>query len=308
MSFQYLHKSNKNTPVSDLRAVVAAQFADQSQEINSKTADFLAHKENAADVTLMSALEEYGFEETTSTNGFPSVKVGEGSTSLSRNTIPAINAVLSIVSDKYEILDPNYHQARHDPRIDADGVLTMLIDGEWVVFDYVDGDYRPSRSIVPADAGVPFEKWTRGNERYSNQMRKHVEINRFLKAKAFGTSFLIVLNREEELALYQERIKDRLEMSLPEVWEATVQDYKAAKVKSHFRRGSTAPTTRAVSEQAQAAVDKLNKVKTPYDVHISSGAGRFTILFDPSEDNADSIIRRIQSSDSSVTFEIEKAS
>jgi hypothetical protein len=299
--------NNDNTDAEDLRTLAQNQYAQEKDAILTGYQEYLAHIEDAADKTLLQGLQALGVEETTSRNGHPSLRVGDPNdrVSLAKNTLSAINAILAMAADKYRVLDPNYHLAWFDPRVDAEGILTVWSAdaGRWIVFDWKNGMYMPSRKIVPQGSGT---RRTEGNSRYYFQSEKHQAIRDYLISKDLGTSYLVVMNFEEQLTHHQTVIRDRKEMVLTEVWEKIAQDWKDSNVKRQLTgNGNNRTNSVPVSEDREEFIGKLTRFSTDYYVTFTSSATSEpqTILFpasDPAKKQA--FIKNVRNASPSVVF------
>lgn len=289
MNFDYLFKNNP----SDLQSLVAERTQNNRAEIADLKKAYDARQAEAAEVSLAERIAELGITEGTSKGGWPQISVGTGKTMLARSTVSAINAILSIAADKYEILDWHFHRAWFDPTTDAEGVVSAYVDGEWKFFDWKNGSLQPSKAM--------------SKERWINQVRKHEEIDRLLQAKEYGNSFVVVLNRAEEQAHYQERIKDRLESSLADVWEMISADASVASLKRNLLRsnGNGSGTSVEMSDERKAFVEKLSKLRVPHNITIKTpqSPSGVVIRYDPTDATAKaSFLNRVKNSAPNVEF------
>ena len=213
-----------------------AQVSERDENLAEMLSEYDKHLESLETKGFAEALEEFGMIEELSTNNYPQIRIGEGLTVLARNSRAAINALVSLAAGKYQELDEEIREAVHvawfDPRRDAEGIASVKVNGEWTFFDGMNGDTVPSKM---------------SDNRRRFQSAKHEEINRLMRCEKNKTAYVIVLNRQEELDHFQERVKGRLELSIPELYEALANDAQAAKtVRKLYGQGVTNNPSRPV--------------------------------------------------------------
>jgi len=259
-------------------STVAPDTSAKVSRIEEMYAAWQEHLKECETTSLADSYNSLGFVEEESKGGYPQISHGKGVGVLADNTKAAINALLGIASKKYQVLEWNYHVSWFNPTKDAKAVVSKWDDDAavWRFFDWKNGTLVPTSKMTP--------------EHRERQSNKHFEIDRFLQAKKFGNKFLVVMNFQDELEHYHRVIRDRLEMTLPEVWEEIAKDWSAAKTNKQLRNtngGSSRPTSVAPSEDRKAFVaelSKLNKdVLVKYDIPQQKG---LTILFMGSNDAA----------------------
>lgn len=269
------------------------KFEEKKAAILAGGRAFEQHKAQAANKSLYDGLLELGADiEAVSPKGYPAILVGDPDIkpSLALNTFSAINAILAMAAQKYQVLTPYRQDAWFDPRYNAEGVRTVWSDrkNRWVIFNWDrKGSFVMSNSIVPAPWGTKWNDMSRGEQRYKNQSQKAQAISEYLLSKEYETPFLVVMNRENELTHFQEKIRDRLEMPLPEVWEEINKDWENARVKGLLT--STKPSTSAPSVKPSEArmefVSKLAKLRTDHMVEYTNQltGTTATVLFPASD-------------------------
>jgi len=241
---------------------------------------WLKHLEDSSGKYLAEGLQALQFEETRSTGNFDAINIGpkpvlnDGEVAkhfIPENPYAGINAVLAVASDKYETpLRPGIHVAWFNPKRNCEGVKSVLGgDGKWRFFDWsrTRGGFVRSRMSY---------------DRYRKQAAKHTEIDAFLEAaQVYNEQYQIVL-RGGVRGHYEDRIRNRVEMTLPEVWEAINGDYSEAKTKQHLHgRGIDRPEVK-LSDEANDFLEKLGnqteKQLVIYDTLYKAGC---KTVFDP---------------------------
>lgn len=275
--FDYLFENTPGAETQSLRGMANTIAKAEAKTVFAGEKQYLAHIQKVQEKTLFEGLEALRLKEITSTGGYPAFRIGEGPQTLARNTISAINAVLSVAAAKYKILDVGYHESWHNPKTRSDGIITAWDGDQWVVYDWENGKELKSKVIVPGQPGIA---WTNGNRRYHYQSQKHQAIKDFLLTVKYETSWLVVMNNENELAHFQRVIRDRLEMPLydprdddPElvkanngeafgVWGAISKDWSRASTRNSLTRGRGSGNSVEPSAERQSFVAELAKLDT----------------------------------------------
>jgi hypothetical protein len=283
--YSYLFDQSKSVNLQDL---AAASTEEATEEMKVLISAWDKHLKSGEKTTLGEA-KFFGkkFAEAlqigTSKNGFPQVQIGEGPTHLGLNTISGINALRSIASGKYEQLEWHFHKSWFDPRRDAEGVISVFVDGEWKFFDWRNGAICESRRMDK------FE--------YQNRVRKHEEIDKLIQSLKFGSSYTLVFNRDQELALFQQRIKESLEKTCAVVWEEIAQEYAEAASKSGMLYGNNTVNNAIKPSTDRLVVDGINlaEVKTPVNVtyRVPSSTRPVVILFDPTSEGSAQLLNNL---------------
>jgi len=312
-NLEYLH--TQTAEPQDLYEQITGNTSLRQQSNLAGKARFEAHRKECQTKSLFEGLADIGAVEGKSVNNFPQLAIGDGSKCTPAvNNSAAINAVLHMAAGKYNLTDPttlpgwddmtpeqqkfeskfctkvDWHVSWFDPTRYAEGVVTALHNGNWIVlnWDPTKQDFVRSYGIVQAKAGTPVEKMTKKQRRWYYQRNKHREINNFLEARdVYGHTWAIVMNFEEDQEEYQRKIGARLEMSLnPDVWDEIIKDAEAAE--ANAKVGADRPSGngrrnmhREVPAAKQAFHDELSKLKSPYYVYFNNGRGmvRSTVDF-----------------------------
>jgi len=293
-NFSYLFNDNI-TNNTDIRSLVANHTANEDVRIQEMYDEYMEHLEVAKTMTLAEGLAGLSFKQVESPGGYPALVAGNGERNmLAKDTFAAINAILAIAANKYRVLDKHYHEAWFDATRDAEGIASAYIDGAWKFFDWNNGAFVPSKM---------------SSNRRKKQERKHDAIDAVLRVQQYKHSYLIVLNKEEELSHAQTRIIDRLEMTLDKVWEEIANDYnETVQKRAFYQNGANTNTTRVLPEEVvkdrEKFVKKLEKLVDPvnvtYDTPVRKGV---VVLFDPSNANArDAFLRQVRNSKKDVVF------
>lgn len=319
--FEYLFDQGAGQ-TQDLRSSAADSWKQEKKGTIAEYKRYKAHITKDSERTLLEGLEELGMHETNSARGYKALFIGtdeefkryqnyledptseKARTSLAENTKAAINAILSVASRKYQILDVNYHLSWFDPRTDAPGVVTVWDASQktWVVYDWENGAYTPSTRIVPRTGKTA----TNGNNQYKYQAAKHEAIRDWLVAKELKTNFLAVMTFEDQASHYQEKIRDRNECDLGEVWALINQDWNDAAIKKQLISGSTQPKAVKVSEEREAFLAELAELDENHVVYFTSAnsSNEMTILF-PADDpvaKADAL-KRFRNTNKTVVYD-----
>ena len=289
-SLSYLHDQHKSSDIDAIFKQSSDAYAVERDTTLGGYQKYLEHIANDGKLSLFEGLEALGVDTDVSSGGYPALRVGDATlrTNLCLNTYSGINAVLRMSANKYnpEYLTPNAHLAWYDPRTRAPGVLTVWEDPIWVVYDWRNSAYLPSKTIVPTPEGKKNK--TNDEKRYYFQSELHQQIKEYLTSKDFGTSFLIVMNHDAELTHYQTKVADRREKDLETVWLEMANDWKESSTKSKIVNGKPAPQSSVkLSEAREEFITKLNKLSTDYDVVYDSGTGNeSTLLFEAGKPEA----------------------
>jgi hypothetical protein len=274
---------------------------EASEEMQAMIKVWDGHVKNASKTTLGEA-KFFGktFAEAlqvgTSKGGYPQLQIGSGPTHLGKNTIAGINALRSIASGKYAKLQWHFHQSWFDPRRDAIGVVSAFVNGEWKFFDWRNGAYVPSRRMDTLE--------------YLNRVRKHEEIDKLIQSLEFGSSYTLVFNRDLELSLYQERIKDSLEKTLDVVWADIAQEYAEAASRGLILRGDATRNDAVKANPDKLIVNgvDLTKVKKPVTItyNVPSSTRPVIIYFDPADEKSKKILDNLAHAPSVQIVSVEE--
>jgi hypothetical protein len=274
------HSSNS---IDDIFARAEDSFNVERNTVLGDYQKYLKHLEDDSGISLIQGLEDLGIEQVTTDNDYPALRVGpaEWRTNLCRNPKSGINAAVRLAAKKYQRLEPNAHLSWFDPRTYAPGVLTSFENGRWTVYDWKNGLYQPSKSIVPQTGKTKTE----GNRRYYFQSELHEQIKQYLIGQTFETSFLIVLYNDDLVSHYQRKIVDRREFTLEETWQALANDAEESDTKRKIAGGGkTTPSSVPASEEHKEFAKKLARLTTDHNVTFDAGTGGVsTMLFEASD-------------------------
>jgi hypothetical protein len=320
MKFDHMYNED-NTSTKTLREQAQEGWKRTKSTTLKEFRAFEKHKAKVADLTLVQGQKDIGARETESINGYTSIFIGSDEeyekykayiadptkekpkVSLAENVKATVNAMLGVAAQKYKILDVNYHQVWFDPRTDAPAVLTLWDDKQlrWVVFDWKNGAFTPSKRVVPHVSGTR----TDGNDQYFFQSNKHEAIRDWLASKDLGTSYLAVMTFDDQLAHYQRKIRDRIELPLTEVWELINQDNNEGSLKRSLTRGSTRTKAVDVSPEREEFLAELAEVNDDVLVVFTSpNTNRETTILFPASDSVakDAALKRLRNANLSVQY------
>ena len=287
LSFLFVEKE-ESSPVttSDLRSLVSSQANEAREEIKKLAEEYDNRLNEAGELSLAECLSEMGLVEETSTNGWPQVSLGDGEkATLCRNSFSGINAIVKMATGKYKVLDWRYHEAWFDPRRDAQGVISVFDGTKWRFFDWVNGAIKPAAKM--------------GTARWKAQVRLHEEIDRIINTVEFGGKYAVVLNRSDEQEHYNEKVTKRLELSVPELWDALLQDAKEGAVKRSLSVGNGSGDA-PVNEKRTAFAEMVGQLDTPHNIKAKTSMGEVTIYYNPEKKEA--ALRRILRAAPGVEF------
>lgn len=301
--------SNVQQEVASVQELASKNAEERLELLRNGKQEYLDHLESLQDKTLAQGLADVEAVEGLSTNNYAMLSVGEGVTSPAENARAATNAVLSMAAGKYkETTRLDFHEAWFDPSRNAEGVVTALINGKWTIWDWNTQamNFVPSKRVRPAAKGTEWKDMTKGQRRYVRQVRKHTELNNLLEAKALGHCYGIVYNFKADKEHYYKKIKNRMESSLPDVWEMIAADAQEAETKQYMNDDPNGDgSTPDVIDQAKLDfISEVKKLRSPYKVYYETPAAKNLsriVDFGDAEAKA-KFIKKIENSKSYVTF------
>jgi hypothetical protein len=280
------------------------ELSDRIQRMKEEYAKF---SETLGKMTLAETWNKLGIHEGTSPNGWPMLSVGEGPTLLCRNTISGINALADLA--KYKVLSLHHHLANFNPVVDCDNIK---VDYDVNTAQYSFMHWR-NFSYVPSAMSRPdFRNW----QLKRNYVQKHTALDQFLRSqsKKFGpVTFMVVMNREAELAHYQENVRPYLEKPFNEFLEAERVRWSTANLNRSFTfNNNTSKSSAALTDDRTCILQALTEattknVKVKFLVHHPSYNQPLEEEFDPQNERlAQSQINGVMNAAPYVTFELVK--
>jgi len=194
------------------------QIADDSTELSDRIErmkeEYAKFTENWGKLTLAETWAKLGIAEGKSPNGWPMLSVGKGPTLLCRNTISGLNALADLA--KYKVLKLHHHLANFNPLVDCNNIEADYDENSasWSFKHWRNFSFVPSAMSRP-----DYRNW----QTKRNYVQKHEALDQFLRSqsKKYGpVTFMVVMNRENELAHYQENIRPYVEKPFIEFLEA----------------------------------------------------------------------------------------
>jgi hypothetical protein len=252
-------------------------------------------------MTLGETWKALGISEGTSTGGFPMLFVGTGKngTVLCRNTISGLNALAGVA--KYPSLELHHHLASYNPVLDCDNVK---VDYDEATAQYVFYHWRNFSFVRSAMSRPDYrDVWTK-----RNFVNKHTALDQFIRSQLFGTVFQVVMNRENELAHYQENIRPYLEKSFLEFLEAEKVRWQSADIhRNVMYNNQRGESSVKLSDDRVALLQALAGATGAMVFHVITPTRNVPIVetFDPANNKAaQSILNGIKNAAPYVKFVI----
>lgn len=252
------------------------------ERVNAAKEDYDKFVKTWGKLTVGETWKKLGIQEGTSTGGYPMLFVGDqkNGTVLCRNTISGLNALADLA--KYPMLELHHHLASFDPRLDVDNVK---VDFDETTGQYVFYHWRNFTFVRSAMSRTDYRDiWTK-----RNYVNKHTALDQFLRSKLFGTTFQVVMNRENELAHYQENIRPYLEKSFLEFLEAEKVRWQSADINRNIRfNNQQGNSSVKISDDRTALLQALTGATgaTVFHVILPSRTTPIVETFDPSQKDA----------------------
>ena len=281
LTFDFLNGEN-GSPVSndDLRSVIQEKVDEQRKASDGLVEEWQNHLAGLADLSVMDALTKMGVALTENKRGWECLAIGDPHKQMSvipEKTGTGLNAIAKVASGRYKHLRPGNHERWFDPSRPHKAVIAAFFDGKWNFFDWKNGALRKSRRI-------PRKTW-------GNMVIFHDEIDQLLDAPA-NFCYQVTLNRDDDKALYQTKIHDRLEMTLDEFQNALGEDDEKASEQRKLNSGVVSGDVPVIPER-EAMIEELLDVNTKQKITVKSPFNTEAFLwFDPeTKDQAFATIR-----------------
>jgi hypothetical protein len=282
LTFDFLNGEN-GTPVDndDMRAFILERVEEQQKASDGLVEDWKNYQAGLADMSVMDALAEMGVRLTENKRGWECLAIGDPIKQLSvipEYTSTGLNIISKVASGRYKRLRPGYHERWFDPSRPHKAVIAAFFDGKWNFFDWKNGALRrPTRRI-------PQQTW-------KNMVVFHDEIDQLLDAPK-NYCYQVTLNRDDDKALYQSKIHDRLEMTLDEFQVALGEDDEKASEQRKLNSGVVSGDV-PVIEEREDLIKELTRLRTKQKVTVKSPFNTEAYLwFDPEDkDKAFATIR-----------------
>lgn len=281
LTFDFLNGEN-GSPVGndDMRAFILERVEEQQKSSDGLREDWQKYQAGLAEISVMDALAEMGVQLTENKRGWECLALGDPHKQISvipERTSTGLNVIAKVASGRYKHLRPGYHERWFDPSRPHKAVIAAFFDGKWNFFDWKNGALRKSRRI-------PRQTW-------ENMVLFHDEIDQLLDAPD-SFCYQVTLNRDEDKALYQSKIHDRLEMTLDEFQVALGEDDEKASEQRKLNSGTVSGDV-PVIEEREELIKKLSRLRTKQKITVKSPFNTESYLwFDPEKkDEAFATIR-----------------
>jgi hypothetical protein len=259
-----------------------AKLVDADME--RRIEQFLEYQEEASQHSLAEGFElgingaPIDLEAFAKDGSTPAVKIGTGTRGnplmLGKS---GLNAIVALVARKYVPnengqYDRFIREAYFNPISNAEGIKTERVAGVYRFYDWENGIL-----VTPSKMK---------DSRRAAQTRKHTAIDQILLSVKYGSVCQFTMLNDDLEAHFQKTVRDRLEMSLPEVWELIGKDYENAQSNEQFTRGNKSPSTRqkeATKDEYIKFAEELAKLEVPVMVQYQTVGNPYVaeFKFDP---------------------------
>ena len=143
-----------------------------------------------------------------------------------------------------------------------------------------------------------------------NYVNKHTALDQFLRSKIFGTTFQVVMNRENELAHYQENIRPYMEKPFLEFLEAEKIRWQSADINRNIRyNNQTSNSSVKLSDDRVALLQTLSAATGVQVFYVITPTRSKPIeeTYDPSDSKkAEMLLNGIKNASPYVKFSLTK--